>query len=764
LSARPRVLVLVKGLGAGGAERIVVDLVRHRDAEAFHYEVAYVLADQAALAPEAQDAGVVVHGLGARGSPDLRWMWRLRRLLRRGSYDVVHAHLPYSAALGRIVALTLPPRARPVFVYTEHSLWPKAAVLTRLINRATVGFDRALFVVSERARDALPRVLQARARVLVHGVDRARAGALADRKDEIRRDVRAELGLDPGEVLALTVANIRSEKGHDVLLAAASEITTGDTAVRFVWVGDGPRRDALTAARDAGGLTRRVQVLGARQDVVRLMTAADLFVLPSRQEGLPVALMEAMSAGLPVVATTVGGVPDIVTDGREGLLVPPGRADLLAHAVGRLVKDDGLRRQMAEASLQRSQAFDVAAAARSVESVYGALLDARDGVPLVLHVVPTAAARGAQREASALARRLDAPGVRRHQVMSLFAGPRHIAVDVALDHPGGDQPAVGFDARLVLRLRRALRKIQPTVVVAHGGDALKYLVPAVVGRRTPLVYYATGTFAAAHRRARVRAWGVLVRRAAVVAAEGDEVLAEARRLWRLDDRLVLAPNGRDPEEFFPDPARPSRTGAPRLAFVGALTPGKRPTVFLEVVAALRDRGVALSAVVCGDGPLAPDLHDRARRAGVELLGTRPDVAEILRQSDVFVFPSAPTGEGMPGVLIEAGLCGLPAVATNVPGVTMIVEDAVTGFVVPVDDVGAMVEATARLVEDAGLRRRMGEAARRRNAERFTIDAVAERWLSFLQPLVARAVSSKAAPSQGSAPARSGPDGRHGPTR
>jgi glycosyltransferase involved in cell wall biosynthesis len=113
------------------------------------------------------------------------------------------------------------------------------------------------------------------------------------------------------------------------------------------------------------------------------------------------------------------------------------------------------------------------------------------------------------------------------------------------------------------------------------------------------------------------------------------------------------------------------------------------------------------------------------------------VATILRGADVFVFSSLPTGEGMPGVLIEAGLSGLPVVASAVPGVRTIVEDAVTGFVVDADDGAAMVQSVARLLDDPELRHRMGGAARRRCVERFSLDAVAACWWGFLEPLVAR---------------------------
>jgi len=377
-----------------------------------------------------------------------------------------------------------------------------------------------------------------------------------------------------------------------------------------------------------------------------------------------------------------------------------------------------------------------------------------DGAPLVLHVIPTATARGAQREARALATVLDVPGVRHHRLLSLFAGPAQIPVDLALDHRAGDTPALGYDPRLALRLRAVLRRRDPLVVIAHGGDPLKYLVPAVAGTGRPLAYYATGTFEHAARPGRVALWRTLVRRADVVAAEGEEVLEQARRLLRVPaGRSVLAPNGRDPGEFHPGES-PTRAAVPVVAFVGALTEGKRPQRFVEVVAALRRRGIEVRAVACGDGPLAPAVAGPAADAGVELLGTRSDVAEVLRGADVFVFPSLPTGEGMPGVLIEAGLTGLPVVATAVPGVRSIVEDGKGGFVVDVDDLEAMVEATSRLVLSPELRRVMGEAARRRCLERFSLDAVAACWLSFLEPLFARGLRRRGA--------RSAPGTRRGP--
>jgi glycosyltransferase involved in cell wall biosynthesis len=215
------------------------------------------------------------------------------------------------------------------------------------------------------------------------------------------------------------------------------------------------------------------------------------------------------------------------------------------------------------------------------------------------------------------------------------------------------------------------------------------------------------------------------------------VLDQCRHLLRVrEERSLLAPNGRDPAEFRP-PEHRMDPRAPVLAFVGAFNPGKRPGRFVEVVGALRKDDVALRAFMCGDGPLAAELAGPAAAAGVELLGSRDDVAAVLRDADVFVFPSLPTGEGMPGVLIEAGLSGLAVVATAVPGARTIVEDGTSGFIVDVDDLDAMVQATKRLLVTPGLRRAMGDAGRRRCEQRFSLEAVAACWLSFLEPLVAR---------------------------
>ena len=320
--------------------------------------------------------------------------------------------------------------------------------------------------------------------------------------------------------------------------------------------------------------------------------------------------------------------------------------------------------------------------------------------------------------------------------MSLFAGEEQVPVDISLGHDGGPRPAEGFDPRLVLRLRppwlgRGRRWSWRTAAIRSSTSCRRCWAPS-----TPLAYYATGTFEHAASGARVALWRTLVGRADVVAAEGDEVLDQCRSLLRVPVATsVLAPNGRDPDEFHPPARTTPMTTLPAAA--GARLRGRSRRGSSPVASLTSCRNCAVGhvvrAFVCGDGPLAVSLSGPAADAGVEMLGSRADVADLLRRADAFVFPSLPTGEGMPGVLIEAGMSGLPVVATAVPGVRTIVEDGTGGFVVDVDDVDAMVEAAATLVAEPALRRAMGEAGRARCVDRFSLEAVAACWLSFLEP-------------------------------
>ncbi|MGY1739554.1 MULTISPECIES: glycosyltransferase [unclassified Blastococcus] len=369
----------IKGLGAGGAERLLVSLARVADRQQFEFEVAYVLPHKTAFVPMLADAGVVSHCLTpaapARALGRLAWIGGLRRLMAVGGYDVVHTHSPLVAGVARLVRLTIPARRRPAAVSTEHNSWSSYRPGTRWLNAVLHRRDSLRFAVSAEVRDSMWRPWRKGVEVLAHGVVLDDYASARSRREEVRR----RLGIAPGTVVVLTVANLRREKGYPELLEAASTILRSGRDVLFLAAGQGALADAFRRRHGELHLGDRFRFLGQVDDVAGLLAAADVFTLPSRFEGKPVALMEALCVGLPVVATRVGGIPEQVTDGVEGLLVPPGDPEALVAALVALIEDGGLRRRLGAAALRRGRDFDIRRAGRRLERGYARVAGSRRG-------------------------------------------------------------------------------------------------------------------------------------------------------------------------------------------------------------------------------------------------------------------------------------------------------------------------------------------------------------------------------------------------
>jgi len=372
--ARSRVLWFIKGLGPGGAERLLTTAIPHIDRNAFDYEVAYCLSHDNDLVSEFENANIPVFCLDLKTAFDPRGPYRLFRLLRNRRPQILHIHLPYTGILGRVIGSLAGVRD---IVYTEHSVMEMYHPLTRLLNLLTYPLSRTIIAVSEEVQHSIMKHrITRRNKLLVirNGVD-PDCGSISGGYSDKTREV---LGIPANHKVVGNVAHIRPEKGHDYLIRAAKIVLDHCPGVTFVIVGrentngEIRRLEELTAGL---GIRERVVFTGFRQDVFNIMRIFDLFVLSSLYEGLPLALLEAMSMGKPAVAPQVGGIQEIIKDGMNGFMVPPRNPEALAEKIIQILQDHALYSKMSQNAYQvvRKQ-FSIQEMVRSIEHTYSTLL------------------------------------------------------------------------------------------------------------------------------------------------------------------------------------------------------------------------------------------------------------------------------------------------------------------------------------------------------------------------------------------------------
>ena len=388
---RVRVLRIIARLNIGGPALHTTLLTERLDPR--RYDARLVAGAEApdegnyaALHGAAPPRLTVLPALGreVRGVADAIVFGQLLRLMRALRPHVVHTHTAKAGTLGRLAARV----ARvPVVVHTYHGhvfhgYFPPGRTRAFLAIERTLGrWTDSLLAVSETVRRELLALgvgSSGSFRVMPLGLDLDRYTAADDRRGELC----TELGVSPDAPLVAIVARLVPIKAHELFLRAAARVRDRLPASQFLVVGDGERRLALETLTGELGLDANVRFLGWRRDLDRVYADAWIVALTSHNEGSPVSLIEAMAAGRPVVATRVGGVPDLVEEGVTGHLVPPGDADALARTMTDLLLDAGRRRAFGLAGRARVvPAFGADRLVADMDALYAELLRAR-GVTL----------------------------------------------------------------------------------------------------------------------------------------------------------------------------------------------------------------------------------------------------------------------------------------------------------------------------------------------------------------------------------------------
>ncbi|MBN1866152.1 GT4 family glycosyltransferase PelF [Candidatus Sumerlaeota bacterium] len=360
---RIQVVHVINSMEIGGAQRQVANLFHAIDRERFDMRLV-CLERKGVLGEEIEKQGFRVEALRKRRGVDIVVLIRLVRLLRLWQPDIVHTTVFTANLWGRLAAWLA--RA-PIRISHEQSTVSLERFHRRFIDRVLSWTTHRVLTVSEDLRRRVVReegLSPRKVEVLYNAVDVAdieRAAHAADASALPGKEGR-RVGV---------VGRIEYRKDHLTLVRAARWVVSEMPDAAFLVVGDGPDRARIESEVRRLGLEENVHLLGERRDVAALLHRFDLYALSSITEGLSLSILEAMAAGVPVVATRVGGNPELLDDGRCGALVPPGDEQAMAETILRLLNDPAEARTLAQVARERVRThFDVGAVARRLEEIY----------------------------------------------------------------------------------------------------------------------------------------------------------------------------------------------------------------------------------------------------------------------------------------------------------------------------------------------------------------------------------------------------------
>jgi len=367
-----RVAHVISSMTWGGAEMLLADLAAGLPHVNVEPSVTYLFdLDGSPAVPRLLERGVTAVLVPATLLHDPRGLLRVRRHLARSAPDLVHTHLGYADLLGSIAARSLGIPS----VATLHVMeWPRGGrdeVRERLTAAARRRMSRVVAVSDAGRRAYLERGWDRPEHVVT-----INNGVVAEPRPGTGAEVRAQLGLTAGDLVVATLSVLRADKGHDVAIDAVVRLRDRFPNLRLLVVGEGaarPQIERAMAALGGGGV-----LAGHRDDVMGVLDAVDVLVHPTRIDAFPTALLEAMAAGVPVVATAVGGIPEIIEDGRTGVLVaPPASGESFATALAPLLSDGERRRDLGRRGRERfAERFSATRWAARLRELYDDVLAA----------------------------------------------------------------------------------------------------------------------------------------------------------------------------------------------------------------------------------------------------------------------------------------------------------------------------------------------------------------------------------------------------
>jgi|GEM_PF-468787 len=696
-----KVLHLITDLEPGGAQLLLLRTSRGIDSERFEFYVAFMLG-KGTLSAEFQSCGIKVLDL-TRGKK-FSWIspFKLFMVLRKYKIDILHTHLVHASLLGRVVGRMAGVSA---VISTRHFGYdPKVKSLIYYLERKSGFLDKRIIAVSAAVKkyfSCTNPAIENRICVIYNGLDI---------DSETQRDLCGEL---MPEFRILSAGRLHKIKRFDILIRAAAIIKEQNKDFRVLIAGDGPERHYLQTLIRELNLQDNVYLAGQKtnSEIIGLIKNSDLYVQSSDWEAFGLSILEAMSQSLAVVATNVGGIPEIIKNGYDGILVSPSDPQELAVTILRLLKNRRLRKLLGENARKRvEQNFILKQSVAKQQELYQELWGKSE------HKRPVS---NAKHRILQIITRLNIGGAARHVIIlssnlndhrfdcQLVTGKerksegnmRHLARNMKMIDIPELQREISIirDIKAFWKIYRHIRKYKPHIVHTHTSKAgvLGRIAAKMAG--TPITIHTFhghifgDFFSPLKTKLFLFIERLMSRFTTRIISISELIHNDLINLRIINGNGRIIENGFDLNQFVNvgrsvGNFRQDLGLEPEDILVGTvarLVPTKGCSYLLDAAPSFLDLSPSIRLVIVGDGELKDELQRQVRSLGIErkviFTGFREDMLEVYSAFDILVLPSL--REGLPTVIIEALCCGLPVVATNV--------DAVPDLVTP--EMGILVE-------------------------------------------------------------------------
>ena len=368
---KTKILLLNTNLGyIGGAEVMLLSLAPYLNNTGKYYAIACSLTDGGYITDELKRIGVQTEIIGMKSKFDLIAIYRLCKLLKQERMSIVQTYLYHANIIGRLVAKIA---GVPIILSGQRSTENWRKWYHSFLDRITISFVDLVISNSEAGRQLLierDKIPAEKIIVIPNGIDLKRVRVKINEKAK-----KQELGLNPNHLIVGTLSRLEHEKGIDILLEAVKLVLAEKPEIHFLIAGGGKLKQPLMKMATALGVEKSVSILGERTDALELLKIFDIFVLSSRWEGMPMALLEAMAMGKPIVTPRVGEIEQMITDGVNGLLVPPAQPQKLAEGILKLLNNRLLADKLGNrAKKVAEEQFSFEAVARQFEEVCNELI------------------------------------------------------------------------------------------------------------------------------------------------------------------------------------------------------------------------------------------------------------------------------------------------------------------------------------------------------------------------------------------------------